>query len=545
MANQDKTLDTPIVPKDDALFKTLNNNKKRKKRKTIIVVTSILLVLAILIAAGISSLQRMVRQAMTFSQGEIVPHYVTTGTISTTVSGSGSLTDVKLTAITVPDGVEITKVKVTANQDITNGDILATVDMASVASAIADLQVKIETLDAQISDARDDSASTRVYAGVTGRVKAIYGTVDADVTDVMYEHGALALLSLDGYMAVTIETDALSEGDTVTVQLSDQEEITGTVEAVVGSKATILVTDNGPEYLEAVTVLDSEGVQLGTGTLSIHSPLCVTGYAGTICNVWAEENEKVYDYTQLFTLKNTSCSAIYQSLLRERAELEKTFLALLTIQQDGAVLAKTDGSIYSVDYTKGSTSVVTVSPDEKMSVTIDVDEADILSLELGLPVTVSVRSLGDKSYEGTLTEINRSSSSSGTYSAEVQLEKAEGMLSGMTAKVNIQIETLDDAILIPIEALHKTSDGAFVYTSYDAELTQYGGRVDVVTGLENDTFVEITSGLGVGDTVYYAEKKASDSDYHGDMYEVHEDSEAYSYDSAEMSDTEITSDLGG
>ena len=125
------------------------------------------------------------------------------------------------------------------------------------------------------------------------------------------------------------------------------------------------------------------------------------------------------------------------------------------------------------------------------------------------------------------------------------MEKAEGMLSGMTAKVNIQIETLDDAILIPIEALHKTSDGAFVYTSYDAELTQYGGRVDVVTGLENDTFVEITSGLGVGDTVYYAEKKASDSDYHGDMYEVHEDSEAYSYDSAEMSDTDITSDLGG
>ena len=516
MAKKPKSSDALNVQRDDALFETLGKNKKRKRRKIIITVVSIVLVLAIIAVVGVSFLQRRVREQFASNQGEVLSYEVTTGSISTVVSGSGSLTDVDLESITVPEGVEITEVKVKRNQAITTGDILATVDMASVISAMADLQVQIEELDEQISDAEDDSASTTIYAGVTGRIKAIFGEEDADVADVMYEHGALALISLDGYMAVDIETDALKAGDSVTVKLSDEEEITGTVESVVGGKATILVTDNGPENDEAVTVLNGEDTVLGTGNLYIHSALKVTGYAGTIAVVKADVNDKVSDSTKLFTLEDTSYSANYNSLLRERADLEETLLELLTIQRDGAVLASSDGSVYSVDYSdEATTAVVTLSTDEKMSVTISVDEADILSLELGQTVTVSVSSVSEDSFEGTLTEINRTSSESGTYSAVIEIAKAEGMLSGMTASVSVRIEGVDDAILIPIEALHKTSDGAYVYTSYNEEYQEYGGKVDVVTGLENSTYVEIKSGLSVGDTVYYTEQESGFGNFGG------------------------------
>ena len=508
MAKKDKHADVPSTQRDDALFETLGKNKKRRRRKIIITVVSILLVLAIIAVVGVSFLQRRVREQFASNQGEVLSYEVATGSISTVVSGSGSLTDVDLEAITVPEGVEITEVSVKRNQSITKGDILATVDMASVISVMADLQVQIEELDEQISDAEDDAASTTIYAGVTGRVKAIFGEAELSVADVMCEHGALALLSLDGYMAVDIQTDALAAGDSVTVKLSDEEEVTGTVESVVGGNATVLVTDNGPEYEEAVTVLTDEGTVLGTGNLYIHSALKVTGYAGTIAAVKAELNDKVSDTTRLFTLEDTSYSANYNSLLRERAELEETLLELLTIQRDGAVLAAGDGSVYSVDYSdEATTSVVTLSADEKMSVTINVDESDILSLELGQTVTVSVSSVSEDAFEGTLTEINRTSSSSGVYSAVIEVEKVEGMLSGMTASVSVRIEGVDDAILIPIEAVHKTSDGAYVYTSYNEEYQEYGGKVDVVTGLENSTYVEIKSGLNVGDTVYYTEQE--------------------------------------
>ena len=508
MAKKEKQSKVP-AQRDDALFETLGKNKKRKKRRIIITVVSILLVLALVAALGVAFLQRRVREEFATSQGEILSYAVTTGSISTTVSGSGSLTDVDLNAITVPDGVEITEVLVKRNQSVTKGDILAKVNIASVMSALADLQAQIEDLDAEISNAEGDAASTTISAGVTGRVKAIFGKKGEDVADVMYEHGALALISLDGCMAVDIETDALAVGDSVTVRRANDSEISGTVESVVGGVATILVTDNGPEYLETVTVLDSEGNSLGSGELGIHSALRITGYAGTISAVKTAENKKVTGSTKLFTLADTGYSANYNSLLRDRAELEDTLLELLTIQRDGALLAQMDGSVYSVDYTEDSTDVVTLSADEKMSVTISVDEDDILSLELGQSVTVSVSSVSEDAFVGTLTEINRTSSSSGTYSAVIEVEKAEGMLSGMTASVSVRIQGVDNAILIPTEALHKTSDGAYVYTSYNEEYQEYGGKVDVITGLENSTYVEIKSGLKVGDTVYYTEQQSN------------------------------------
>ena len=144
-----------------------------------------------------------------------------------------------------------------------------------------------------------------------------------------------------------------------------------------------------------------------------------------------------------------------------------------------------------------------------------VDESDILSLETGQEVTVSVSSISEDSFVGTLTEINRTSSSSGTYSAVVELEKAEGMLSGMTASVSVKIEGVENAILVPIEAVHQTSDGAYVYTSYNEEFQEYGGKVDVVTGLENSTYIEIKSGLNVGDSVYYTEKQSGFGNFGG------------------------------
>ena len=496
--------------KDDALFEALGQNKKRKKRRIILTVVSIVLVLAIGLTVAVSLLQKKVRDEFASGKGEVKSYAVTTGSISTVVSGSGSLTDEDLETVTVPTGVEITAVKVRNNQTVAKGDILATVEMASVISAMADLQADIEALDKKISNAEDDAADTRIVAGVSGRVKAVFGEKGADVADVMYANSALALVSLDGYMAVDIETDALTVGQKVTVVQSNEKKFTGTVESVVGAAATVLVTDNGTTYDDTVTVQDSEGASVGTGKLYIHSALRVTGFAGTISAVSVSENQKVSDSTKLFTLKDTDYSANYNSLLRQRAELEETLLELLTIQRDGAVLASRDGSVYSVDYSdEAATSVATLSTGSKMSVTISVDESDILSLELGQTVTVTVSSVSEDALYGTLTEINRTSASSGSYSAVVELEKVEGMLAGMTASASVRIQGVENAILIPVEALHKTSDGAYVYTKYDEQYQEYGGRVDVVTGIENSTYVEIKSGLKEGDTVYYTKQASS------------------------------------
>lgn len=496
--------------KDDALFEALGKSKKKKKRKIIRTVVMILVVAAVILVAGISILQRRVREQFASSANEVLSYEASAGTISTVVSGSGMLTNVDTETVTVPSGVELKEILVSYGDTVSEGDLLATADMASVRSAMSTLQDEIETLDEEISDAEGDKVSSYITSGVSGRVKILYAEKGDDVGSVMVENGALAVISLDGYMALELETDSLAAGDSVTVIRAEGEELTGKVEAVVAGTATILVTDNGPKCGEEVSVVTESGKKLGTAALYVHNPLAVTGYAGTIKAVCVSENAKVSSSTTLFQLTDTSSSANYDALLRTRSEKEETLLELLRIQKNGGVAAPISGSVYSVaDLDSGEeiTEVAILSPDVSMSVTITVDESDILSLAVDQEADVTVSSVSEDTMTGIVTEIDKSAST-GSYTAVITLDKVEGMLPGMTASVDVKIEGVEDAILIPVDALHQTSSTYYVYTSYDEETEEYGGRVEVTVGLSNDNFVEITSGLEEGDTVYYTESQS-------------------------------------
>ena len=219
-------------------------------------------------------------------------------------------------------------------------------------------------------------------------------------------------------------------------------------------------------------------------------------------------------------------------------------MELLTIYRDGALLSPMDGVVSSVQFDEDGKSaaapaasssasamaamygygtstaaaaapvsegtILTLYPDLQMTVTIGIDETDILALQEGQEAEITVESVGEEVYPASVTEINKvADTSTGVtqYSAQVLLDKAPGMLPGMTADVDIKIQGNENALIIPVEALHQTSTGAFVYTSFDKETQQYGGKVDVTAGMQNDNYAEILSGLQEGDTVYYTKQE--------------------------------------
>ncbi|MCD8384083.1 MAG: HlyD family efflux transporter periplasmic adaptor subunit [Clostridiales bacterium] len=502
--------------------------RRRKIRNTIILIVAILL----LLAAAVFYLQRQVQENYaTTDEDSVLSAEATVGSISTTVSGSGTLASEDTEDVTIPSGVEIDELYVEEGDSVEEGDLLATIDTSSVLSALSDVQDQLDELDEELEEASEDEVSSTVTAGVSGRVKAIFAEAGDDVATVVYENGALVLLSLDGYMAVDIESSDYEVGDSVTVTTSDGDDYTGSVSAVTGTVVTILITDNGPEYGDTVTVDDSY-----TSVLYIHEPLKVTGYAGTVKKVKTSLNAKVSDTTTLLTLTDTSYSANYDQLLTQRAELEELYQTLVKLYKDGAVYAELSGTVDSVTDTSDSssssvsgyyyttastatssddeTTIVTIDPDETMSVSISVDETDILSLEVGQEAAITIESIGDDTYSGTLTEIDETATSSGgvtVYTATVTLDKTEQMLSGMTASVYITIEGTDNALLVPEDAVSQTSSTAYVYTSYDETTGELGDMVEVTTGLSNGTYIEITSGLSEGDTVYYFESSSDSS----------------------------------
>ena len=507
----------------EALFDKLSQEKKQRRRKRLRRVIIIVAVIFVALVMVVSHLRKNVDARFAATQKDVQSYTVAPGTIHTLVSGSGVLEQVDEEDVTVPAGVEVDEVIAEAGDAVAKGDLLAKVDMASVVDTLSSTQDQIKTLDKKINSAKSDTASTSVTTSVGGRVKKIYAQVGDNVVSSVTENGALALLSVDGYMAVDITAEGCTRGDAVTVTLSDGTAVEGTVESATLGTVTVLVTDNGPALDEKVTVADAAGKTLGTGKLYIHSPLAVTGYVGTVKSISCKENANVTAGSTLMTLRDTKTSANFDALLRQRQDLEDTLTGLLTIYRDGAVLASQDGLVTSVEYDEDTatsateTQILTLYPQKQMTVTISIDETDILSLKEGQEAQITVSSVSDDAFTGSVTSISKAADTSTgvtRYSAEVTLDREEGMLVGMTADVDVRIEGTENALIIPVDALHQNSASYYVYTGYDEAQKRYTGRTEVTIGMQNDDDVEITSGLKEGDTVYYTE---ADSGGFGDF----------------------------
>ena len=498
-------------------------NNRRNQKLTPKQIRKIVLI-AVIAAAVIVGIVLYLRKKVSDTYGmtnetEVSSASVTRGSISTSVSGSGRLSDDDAEQLDIPSGVELEEIYVSLGDKVEEGDILASVKMSSVLSAMSTVSEEISSLDSQISTAASSGTSSTITSQVSGRVKKVYAEAGDTVADLMYENGALALVSLDGYMAVDIENDTLAAGDSVTVTTSAGKTYTGKVSENILGTATILVTDNGTTYGDTVTVSDSDGSELGSGTLTIHDELQIVGYTGTVSRVSVNENSAVYSGSTILTLTDTANTASYQSLLSQREDKQETMQELIRIYKEGALYSTLSGTVKQISAVTGSTDSEQsfgISPDSTMSMTVNVDETDILSISTGQSAVVSVDSISGETFPGTVTAIDKIGTSSGgvtTYTATITISKTDSMLSGMSASATITIEGVEDALLIPADALNKTSSTYYVYTSYDESTGELGGMTEVTVGVTNSNYAEITDGLSEGDTVYYTAKQSDSFDF--------------------------------
>lgn len=165
----------------------------------------------------------------------------------------------------------------------------------------------------------------------------------------MLTHGALAVLSLDGLMAVNLETSSVTTGDAVQVTLSDGTEVAGRVEACLNGAAVVTVEDDGYAVGEMVTVTTQDGSQVGSGELCIHNAWKATAYTGTVSTVWAKEESTVSSGASLFSLTGTEYTAQLDSLASQHREYEQQLQELSRMYQEGTINAPCDGLISGVD----------------------------------------------------------------------------------------------------------------------------------------------------------------------------------------------------
>lgn len=326
--------------------------KLRKIRKRFIAGGAVVCVLVIAVI-GLASRKSRVRGEEGAGQMEAS---VTTGTIQTSVSETGTISYADSTDIVLPSDLVVDELLVSEGSSVTAGTVLATVDEASLATCLSEVEEAISDVDSVISSESSSSSGRSIKAGVAGRVKKIYGQADDNVASVMKENGALMLLSVDDLMAVKLTgVGNVNAGDEVKVSSGDTE-TDGTVEAVEEDGVVVTFDDSVFDYQEEVTVTSEDGVSLGKGNAYIHQMIQVVGTSGTIASLNVSVNSSVSASTGVYTLDSSTKSAEYLQAVQEREELVALLDTLISIQADGGITAVTDGMLETVNVSSASSS---------------------------------------------------------------------------------------------------------------------------------------------------------------------------------------------
>ena len=150
--------------------------------------------------------------------------------------------------------------------------------------------------------------------------------------------------------------------------------------------------------------------------------------------------------------------------------------------------------------------ILSVTPIDEMSVTISVDELDILRYSEGMPAEIYIDALPGESFTGTVTKIaavGTNSGGSSKFDVTVALPYSDRFLSGMNASVVIHTGNTGEVVTVPATALQDSGSKCIVYTGYDAKNNVLTNPVTVETGASDGEFVEIVSGLEAGRTIWY------------------------------------------
>ena len=186
----------------------------------------------------------------------------------------------------------------------------------------------------------------------------------------------------------------------------------------------------------------------------------------------------------------------------KRAEAQVA--AMETGAGDYAVAAPWDGVVSRVwvaegNYVAPRTPLVELYDPASLVVRLSVPEQQALAVVAGQSVRVALDAYPGRRFDGRITrvypELERTTR---TLTAEAVLEEDIRLLSGMFARVDVTVETLTDAVVIPEGALVVLPNGETVVFVVDGEKAV---RRNVETAMEAGGFVAVKSGVQPGETV--------------------------------------------
>lgn len=145
------------------------NQSRRGIKLSPVQIKRLLIILALV--AVVLMLRNRVKQQFGREEQQVLSASVTTGSISSSVYGSGLLADEDVEQLEIPNGVDVQTLYVSRGEKVEEGQLLASAEQNSVVTAMAAVMEEIDALDESIASAMEQTADPLISSAVSGRVK--------------------------------------------------------------------------------------------------------------------------------------------------------------------------------------------------------------------------------------------------------------------------------------------------------------------------------------------------------------------------------------
>ena len=425
------------------------------------------------------------------------------------------------------------------------GDVLYTIDSSDAANSVARAQLSLNQAQRSYEDAvnaqyvRTDIGGTVVSIGVAPGDVVTAGQEVATIRD-----ESVMLLTLDFPAA---DAAGFAVGQTAEVTLDGTyERIAGTIRSVSGAdtlssgsllvrSVTIAVPNNGSLTAAQAATASVNGVSaLGSARLAYQkSQTLAAASAGTVAALCVQPGSAVGAGANVIQLASDSLTRQVETasdnLLSAELSVDDAENTMdnytITAPISGTIIQKNvqAGETVGGDSTTAATAMCIIHDLSYLEMTLNVDELQILSMQVGQNVQIKADAIPDQTFNGVVTNVSSAgttTSGTTTYPVTIRIDDYGQLLPGMNATAEIVVDSVQDALSIPNAAVIR---GSYVLVTADSpsaanavtDMTAPEGYVyvRVRTGISDDDYIQVLEGLEEGDTVAYDASSVSSSSY--------------------------------
>ena len=463
--------------------------------------------------------------------------------VTNTLSGTGTLNPANTyTVKSLVEGKVLTGT-IEEGDIVEESNVLYTIDSSDASTNFEKAEIAMQQAQRSYDKVVDRQYVRAEVAGVVSSLKVTKG-------DEVTSGQEVAVIRDSSKMLLTLEFPAadaanFSVGQSAAVTLDGTfEQLDGTVTSVSGTDAlsagnlltrtvTITVKNAGGLTTAQAATASINGVSsIGSATFAYQAERTLTAQAaGTVTSINVQEGSEVAKDDIILGLSGDDLTESIQSASESLRSAEISMQNLQDAMNNYTITAPISGTIIEKDAkvgdaVKAGDTLCIVYDLSYLEMSINVDELQISSISVGQQVQITADAVPDKTYVGTVTRVSMKGASNGgttTYPVTIRIDDTDGLRPGMNANAEIVVAEAKNALVVPNAAVVR---GSYVLVTKDspsaanADTTMEAPEgfvyVPVKTGVSDDDYTQIVSGIQEGDTIGYDPSSVSSDSYYDD-----------------------------